>query len=85
MGSYSEMYFADFKIPPGRGELSEASPYLLARHHVPILWLALFHAGDIFDVPAPDDPDAMKHSGRERWPFIAARSSSTPTTTSLRR
>ncbi|MET3463767.1 MULTISPECIES: hypothetical protein [Variovorax] len=81
MGSYSEMYFSDVKTPPGRGELSEASPYLLARHHVPILWLALFHTGDIFDVPAPDDPDDLYGP----WPYMVAQRTRAIATLAARR
>jgi len=62
MGNYSELYFSDSNevLPPGALEGSE-SPYLLAKYHVPILWLALFQPTDIVDKVI---------EGGETWPYL---------------
>lgn len=62
MGNFSELYFSDNKevLPPGALEGSD-SPYLLAKYHVPILWLALFQPSDLIDRVIDDG---------ETWPYL---------------
>jgi hypothetical protein len=62
MGSYSELYFSGVRGRPGRGTLSNDSPYLLSKYHLPILWLGLFDARDIED-------DAHSQEPTDVWPY----------------
>ncbi|QNK68965.1 hypothetical protein [Variovorax sp. PAMC26660] len=64
MGDYSELYFSGVKTPPGRGELSDTSPYLLSKYHVPLFWLAMFDGEDIADRRESEEPDDV-------WPYLA--------------
>jgi len=66
MGDYSELYFSNARTPPGRGELSEASPYLLSKYHVPLFWFALFSPEDISEHKESDEPDDV-------WPYLSKR------------
>ena len=51
MADYSELYFSNKKTSTRQGELNvSGSPYLLAKYHVPLFWLALFEREDIVDV-----------------------------------
>ena len=48
MGHYSQLYLTNDGVTPERGELSRsATPYLLSKYHIPLLWLALFSSNDI--------------------------------------
>jgi hypothetical protein len=78
MGSYSALYFSDVKALPERGEISEDSPYLQARSHLPLLWLALFRPEDIVHVPDPDEP-------ANPWPYLVAHRTKTMATLAARR
>ncbi|HET7154387.1 MAG TPA: hypothetical protein VFI87_03360 [Hyphomicrobiaceae bacterium] len=66
MGNYSELYFAGKKAPPKRGELSNDSPYLLSKYHVPLLWLALFDPKDIVDIPVDGGEDVNPYLVKAR-------------------
>jgi hypothetical protein len=63
MGSYSELYFSNTRANPGRGGLSNDSPYLLSKYHLPILWLGLFDTPDI-------DDDAHSQEPTDVWPYL---------------
>jgi hypothetical protein len=66
MGSYSELYFTGVRGRPGRGTLSNDSPYLLSKYHLPILWLGLFDTRDI-------DDDAHSQEPTDVWPYLVKR------------
>lgn len=62
MGSYSELYFANSLSSPVSVALAESDdPYLQAKYHVPLLWLALFEPTDIADSPPEDDATSWPH------------------------
>jgi len=66
MGDYSHLFFTNSKIPPKRGELADASTYLLINRQVPLLWLALFNPNDILTIPSDDGEDCDPYLVKER-------------------
>jgi hypothetical protein len=75
MGDYSELYFANSnrKIADQQGE--PGSPYLLAKYHVPLFWLALFERDDIVDVRDEATGEAWPHLVKARTAAAALFSS----------
>lgn len=64
MGNYSELFFTDTPHPPERGALDASpDPMLSVKNHLPLLWLALFQAKDIVDLPEDEDGQS--------WPYLA--------------
>src|SRR6185369_212892 len=72
MGSFSELYFSDTRTLPQQGDLSEASPYLLSKYHVPLLWLALFEPKDITVIPEEDGVESRVYLVKDRTEAIRA-------------